>query len=381
MGPGRPRRERGGGKRRGDASAALRAVRRAAVIAAALAAALARPDVSFPISDVCEDSCFRREDLGLFDCRTEIRESCSVIIPQGMEFVINRARKSFVPPVATDVEAAPDADGASVIFTVGLMRRKGKDEPADVEVRLYYSVNERATWRAERMEYDPFSEKWHKKITLEDAGRTVRYFVQAKDTDGNSYVEIPCEAESFPPVESDCLVPLSIDQSYEDYAGFEVEPHFDVLRSRVGMSGDDLYVTIEANGDIDPGRVSPTRISYYFAAVMNPDGWNRYEPYQNTAILIYAPMKFLPADCALFRRFAGEWLFDTSSLRCAAGGRTIHMSAPAKLVPGKNPSGWFVTVIGTGQLIGENSGIVKDYTMLTAVRAVERMFPPGGGAQ
>lgn len=324
------------------------------------------------MSDVCPDVCFPREDYGLFDCQTEYDDLCDVVLMQGMEFVVRNARKKFAAPVLEEGAAKAPGDGV-VEFSAKLKKVKKRKKKVERELSVYFSVDNRKSWHVKKMKYDPLREEWVAKADVGEGASRAHYFFRAVDTEGNTYIEAPCSVREFPP-KSDCLAPLSPDQSYEDYEDFHIEPYLDILDSHVGVNSDSIYFAIRAHGGIDPGTALPERKNYFFVAVMNPDRWNDREPYENTSILIYAPMHFLPRECAMFKRYGDEWAYDATILNCSARGDRLFFSAPLGQAPGGNPTGYFTVVLGSGQLIGGDSGIIKDYTMLTSVRPVVRVL-------
>lgn len=348
-----------------------------AITAVILAAAGAQ---AAALSDVCRDVCFSREEDGLYDCQTEIKETCSAQMFQGMEFIISNARARFTPPLVTEGRAEYGA-GAVRFFAKMREQKKRKSEDDETqgdvkrtEVVALYSLDGRKTWRDAPLGRDPVTGEWTGTADIGETGAdTLHYFFRAVDVDGNAYIEIPCETTSFPSQPGDCMVPLATDMSYSrDYEDFRVDPWLDILGSRVGADAKDLRFEIDVEADINPGKSIPKKINYIFVAVMNPDTWTRREPYQNTSVLIYAPLKFTRGGAAMFRRFGSEWDYDESIVKQRVAGSRVHLLAPLDWAVGKNKSGWFTVVLGSGTVIGENSSVVKDYTMMTAVRPVER---------
>ena len=333
-----------------------------------------RPDNLAAISDICPDICSTVDKSALFNCKTERTDFCTVMLPKGIEFIISSVRKNFAAVVLAESKAELLPDGNTIQFTAGLKDKKNIKSPENYEVRVYYTLNERASWQLLVLPYDPINEYWTEKVQLEGNPEKIYYFFHAKDVDGNSYIEIPCSTTSFPPSEKDCMVPLSADQSYENYEDLNIEPYLDLLSSHTGYGSGFFFFDMETNADINMGRLFPMNANTYFAALIDTASPDRAEPFQDVAILIYSPLLYAPANCALFKRFSHDWDFDYGALKCHAAKNKIYFRVPRKLLPWKDEPGYFSTVLGTVQIHGEDSGAVKDYTMLTTIRYIERIL-------
>ncbi|MEW6201683.1 MAG: hypothetical protein AB1546_06895 [bacterium] len=343
-------------------------------LAAALLIVTLQPDYLPAISDICPDICSTVDKSALFSCKTDRNDFCTVYLPKGIEFIISSVRKNFTPVVLAENKSELLSDGNTVQFTASLKDGKNIKPPENYEFRAYYSTNDRASWQLLILSYDPINEYWTEKVQLKDKPKKIYYFFHAKDTDGSSYIEIPCPTTSFPPSENDCTVPLSADQSYENYADLNIEPHLDILSSHVGYGNGSFFFDMEAAADIDIGKLFPMNANTYFTAIIDTASPDRAEPFQDVAILIYSPLLYTPANCALFKRFSNDWDYDYGALKCQTAKNKIFFRVPRKLLPWKDESGYFSTVLGTVQIHGEDSGVVKDYTMLTTIRHIERIL-------
>lgn len=353
------------------------------------------------ISDVCEDQCTALINDGLFACGRNCDvdlsddalsdpefESLSRAyehLPVGLYFLNLKVRTRLKPPVIKNVETSDTSPAAGDVVKVTVSTTPPDEGTPAPEITAFYSYDNAATWHADTASTN-LSGDAAAFIPVPSETASIRWFLRARDPEGNDYIEIPCSVAHFPFEPGECLAPLAADSNYSDYENFSVNPEVDIVRSRMGEDDKYYYFEVTAAAPVSEGEYYPMNMNMYVVAVYDTDQISRSEPMEDIRFITYAPLYYTPADCALISRKGANWLADTSSADCRAIGDTIHIRAPKNMInPGRRST--LYVFLATIRIVDDHLNIIKnfdktssflqksvisDYTGVTAVTPIIR---------
>ncbi len=267
-------------------------------------------------------------------------------------------------PTVDKVEISPASPRENEPVTVSAVIEKArKRETAEVwEAFINYTADGGASFSRIRMERTSSSgDVWKGVIPGQPSGTEIMFGIHAVNAFDEAYVENFCAVEvvvgamskeadcradtlDCPALRpSGCLFPMSIPHNRLDGAAFEYSgaPESLFIRSsRVGFSQDRVLMTVNTQGRVSPGRLSPTAANIYVAGWLNPDissGDTGMEAIlRQGAVVIYAPLN-ISNKCALYYFHGSEVVADNKSAVCAADENRLAISVDRKAFK-DNPS-------------------------------------------
>lgn len=211
------------------------------------------------------------------------------------------------PPVVKSVTldpAQPLADEA-VTVTAVIQNDPAYTSSRPLEAFIHYSSDGGALWQTIEMEAAGSSrEKWIARIPAQAQSAEIQYFFTAMDDAGNVLQELPVQAVAQP-WQKNVLQGIQDENDSQRIA----QNDLDVLGAGAAFDGDYLYLSMDVQGLVSPGTVSPLAAHMYSVGIYYPEELNNGSV-RPDLLLEYAPhaqMFTLPGLALLdMRRGMGE---------------------------------------------------------------------------
>lgn len=305
-----------------------------------------------------------------------------------------------VPPVARDVEFAPESPGDGEPVTVSArIFAMGRSRNTPVfEAAILYSTDGGAMWLREDMERAPGDDRaWSGTIPGQPSGTRVLFSIQALGVNDEMYIEAACEQSGVPPMPGgpaacegadnpalcalrtpyDCAFPLSVSEndlvSYEDDRSL-IAQSLDFRSGHVAFGDGRVYLQAQFKDSVTHGTISPPNLQFYVAGWLNPDkatmerGLDAILKQGGAVIFAIQPLFH---ECTIYQIAGGASLdSDATTGTCARDGDTLTMSVPMSAIE-PNPSHELEFVFITLSQAGPNMTDLKlrDASLFTRVRA------------
>ena len=323
---------------------------------------------AWAISDVCEDMCFPRQNEGLFSCQRQCKDDDKTLarLPIGLYFLNAKIQKQLEPPPVEQVTLTPEQPKPGDTLKVTVRLKKIKDEALPPNVFVYYSYDDARTWHGAPGTFNPVDKTFDIFFPAPKEAVRLAWFVRAVSEDNDAYIELPCNVAHFPFVANECLIPLAEEDSYAGTEDFVMDPSLDITKAKIGQDETNYFFSYETADIIKPGINPPQLMFTYVVAVVDPAEWTKVDPMNNVVFLVYSPLLYTPAKCALIKKRGSVWTPDTNAIDCKADGNKIMFRARKKLLAGKR-SDKIQVYFGSLVLLEDSAGVIKDYTGLTTV--------------
>jgi hypothetical protein len=151
-----------------------------------------------------------------------------------------------------------------------------------------------------------------------------------------------------------------------------------IKSTRIGFTQDRVLMTINTQGKVSPGRLSPTAANIYVAGWLNPDissGDTGIEAIlRQGAVVIYAPLN-ISTKCGLYYFKGSEVVSDNRSAVCAPDENRLIISVDRKAFkdnPSRTLEFMFMTFVMTQ--INPSDVDLKDISLSTRVAYRKRGY-------
>ncbi len=316
--------------------------------------------------------------------------------------IIDTRMSPIVKSVALSPEKPGDNEPVSVTAVIITPDKPNGEEVYEAYVN--YSIDDGQTFQA--VEMDRSSDRgdtWTGTIPGQPSGTNVIYGIQAVNAFDETYVETLCETDSgkqdiikyaaenckdvkiagFCDAKKPigCLFPMSIssdkfDSVLEDKS--KIPAGLYITSTRTGFNENELFLDINAKGDISGGTYSPTDIYVYVAGWLNSDKLTSKTGIdailEQGAIILYAPLNYTN-KCALYSMRGTDPVADIQSVKCEPHGNQLTLSINRKAI-GDNSSRTLDFIFMTFEMtrITPVDVDLKDITLFTKSVYKERSF-------
>ena len=234
------------------------------------------------------------------------------------------------PPAVTSVSLSPDPPvaGEPVTVTAIIVNNPSLTSSRPLEAFVHYSADGGDSWETIEMDAtDSSRQTWSAEIAAQPQSTMIQYFFTAGDDAGNVLLELPVQ-DVYQPWQDYMLQGVTDD----DDSRRIVQDDLDVLGAGAAFDGTYLYLSMDVQGDIEPGTVSPLSAHLYSVGIYYPDELNN-GMVRPDLLLEYAPHAslFTLPDLALLdmKRSMGEVLRADPQMRPYQGRLVFRISAEA----------------------------------------------------
>ncbi|MEW5945735.1 MAG: hypothetical protein AB1742_06015 [bacterium] len=203
--------------------------------------------------------------------RQKAREEYRVHRDNMIKFFNDRLKHRFVPEVrsASVKPAAPRAGDAVTVETTISYPKEKNTEDEITDAWIYYTAPGEKYFDFQEEMKDSGGGRWTAKLEPFDESGKVMYYVQARDSAGNVYSDLPCEVASWPPFDDPCMVSGATDAEPVDDEKIQVEDAYDIWEIRVGMDKEHWYIHQNVEGKVKKGTLNPFHVSMYTAILLD----------------------------------------------------------------------------------------------------------------